>query len=69
MPVLIDRVDRDSDVAIARSYSDAPEIDGTVRIAGVRGAAGTLKVGSLVDVQITAAGDYDLEARLSGPIR
>ena len=68
MPVLIDRIDRDDDVAIARSASDAPEIDGTVRIAGVRGAAGVLKVGSLVDVQITAAGDYDLEARLSDPI-
>jgi len=25
-------------------------------------------VGSLVDVQITAAGDYDLEARLIAPI-
>ncbi len=64
MPVLIDSIDRDGDVAIARSASDAPEIDGTVRIAGVRGAGGALSVGSLVDVQITAAGDYDLEARL-----
>jgi hypothetical protein len=34
----------------------------------VRGAAGILTVGSLVEVQITAAGDYDLEARLSDPI-
>jgi ribosomal protein S12 methylthiotransferase len=68
MQVLIDRVDRDGDVAIARSSSDAPEIDGTVRIAGVRSAAGILTVGSLVEVQITAAGDYDLEARLSDPI-
>jgi ribosomal protein S12 methylthiotransferase len=68
MPVLIDRVDHDGDVAIARSSSDAPEIDGTVRIAGVRSAAGILTVGSLVEVQITAAGDYDLEARLSDPI-
>ena len=68
MPVLIDRLDRDNDVAIARSASDAPEIDGTVRIAGLRRAGGALKVGSLVEVQITAAGDYDLEARLSDPI-
>jgi ribosomal protein S12 methylthiotransferase len=68
MQVLIDRIDRDADVAIARSASDAPEIDGTVRIAGAGGAAGLLKVGSLVDVQITAAGDYDLEARLIAPI-
>ena len=68
MPVLIDRIDRDGDVAIARSTSDAPEIDGTVRIAGVRAAPSVLKVGSLVDVQITAAGNYDLEACLSDPI-
>jgi tRNA A37 methylthiotransferase MiaB len=66
MPVLIDRIDRDgnSAVAIARSSSDAPEIDGTVRIVGARGSAKTLAVGSLVDVQITAAGAYDLEASL-----
>jgi ribosomal protein S12 methylthiotransferase len=65
MPVLIDRIDLDGDVAIARSSSDAPEIDGTVRIAGARRAGSTLSVGSLVNVQITAAGDYDLEARLT----
>jgi ribosomal protein S12 methylthiotransferase len=59
MPVLIDRID--GDVAIGRSSSDAPDIDGTVRIAG---AGRALSVGSLVDVQITAAGAYDLEARL-----
>jgi ribosomal protein S12 methylthiotransferase len=78
MPVLIDRIDRgidrgsdagndgdsDGDIAIARSSSDAPEIDGTVRIVGIRGSATALSVGSMVDVQITAASDYDLEARL-----
>jgi ribosomal protein S12 methylthiotransferase len=64
LPVLIDRIDRDADVAIARSSSDAPEIDGTVRIAGAGKAAGRLSVGALVEVQITAASEYDLEARL-----
>jgi len=58
MQVLIDGLD--GDIAIARSASDAPEIDGTVRIHG----AGGLKVGSLAEVKITAAGAYDLEARL-----
>jgi ribosomal protein S12 methylthiotransferase len=58
MPVLIDRME--GDVAIARSSSDAPEIDGTVRIAD----AGGLTVGALVDVQITGASASDLEARL-----
>jgi ribosomal protein S12 methylthiotransferase len=64
MQVLIDRLD--GDVAIARSSSDAPEIDGTVRIVGARSPARALKVGSWADVQITAASDYDLEARLAG---
>jgi ribosomal protein S12 methylthiotransferase len=58
MQVLIDGVD--GGIAIARSASDAPEIDGTVRIQ----SAGNLKVGSLAEVKITAAGAYDLEARL-----
>ena len=70
MQVLIDRMDRIAGaggaLAIARSSSDAPEIDGTVRIAGDNGSAKRLAVGSLVDVQITAAGRYDLEARLLG---
>ncbi|HEX3951366.1 MAG TPA: 30S ribosomal protein S12 methylthiotransferase RimO [Steroidobacteraceae bacterium] len=68
MPVLIDRIDRDADVAIARSSSDAPEIDGTVRIADAGRGAAVLKVGSMAQVQISAAGDYDLDARLIGPI-
>jgi ribosomal protein S12 methylthiotransferase len=60
LQVLVDRVE--GDVAVARSSSDAPEIDGTVRIQGAKG----VKVGALTNVQITAAGDYDLEARLLG---
>jgi ribosomal protein S12 methylthiotransferase len=58
MRVLIDRIE--DDAAIARSASDAPEIDGTVRIEG----GGRLKVGEFADVRITRAGAYDLEARL-----
>jgi ribosomal protein S12 methylthiotransferase len=58
MQVLVDRMD--GNVAIARSSSDAPEIDGTVRIQNAKGVA----VGSLVQVRITAAGAYDLEAKL-----
>jgi ribosomal protein S12 methylthiotransferase len=58
MQVLIDRME--GGVAVARSSSDAPEIDGTVRIQGAKGAV----VGSLAEVRITAAGAYDLEARL-----
>ncbi len=58
MQVLVDRTE--GEAAIARSASDAPEIDGTVRIHGAKG----LKAGQFADVRITGAGPYDLEARL-----
>ena len=47
-----------------RTAMHAPEIDGTVRIAGDKASAGRLAVGSMAEVQITGAGQYDLEARL-----
>ena len=50
-------------VAIARSEADAPEIDGVVRIMGK--GAGKLPVGEFVDVMVTGASEYDLEARLA----
>ncbi len=50
-------------VAIARSYADAPEIDGSVRIKGA--GVGKLEVGSFADVEITSADTYDLGARLA----
>jgi ribosomal protein S12 methylthiotransferase len=55
--VLIDAIERGA--AIARSAGEAPEIDGIVRVRG----GGKLKVGEFVEVEITAAGTYDLEAR------
>jgi ribosomal protein S12 methylthiotransferase len=58
--VLIDRIE--DGVAFARSASDAPEIDGVVRIA----SAGKLKVGEFAQVEIIAAGAYDLEAHPAG---
>jgi ribosomal protein S12 methylthiotransferase len=57
MQVLIDRME--GDVAIARSASDAPEIDGVVRVLDAQ----DLKVGDMADVRITKASAYDLEAR------
>ena len=60
MRVLVDRVE--GGAAIARSESDAPEIDGIVRISG--GGITRLAPGEFAEVEITAAGDYDLEARL-----
>jgi ribosomal protein S12 methylthiotransferase len=58
MTVLIDGIGEDG-TAIGRSAADAPEIDGTVRIA--KGA--DLAVGSMVEVQITRASEHDLTAR------
>nr|PZN75414.1 MAG: 30S ribosomal protein S12 methylthiotransferase RimO [Pseudomonadota bacterium] len=58
MRVLVDAIE--DGVAIARSETDAPEIDGVVRIDG----AGKLKVGDWAEVEITGADDYDLSARL-----
>jgi ribosomal protein S12 methylthiotransferase len=61
--VLVDALERHgrSLVAVARSYADAPEIDGTVFVKG-RGTA-QLKVGEFAEVEITAADTYDLQAR------
>jgi ribosomal protein S12 methylthiotransferase len=56
--VLVDEVTDGG--AIARSESDAPEIDGVVRIARANG----VERGDWVDVRVTAADAYDLEARL-----
>ena len=61
MQVLVDRLD--GAVAIARSSSDAPEIDGTVRIRAAKNAK-KLAVGDWAQVRITKAGAYDLEAQL-----
>jgi ribosomal protein S12 methylthiotransferase len=61
MRVLVDSIA--DDCAIARSEADAPEIDGVVRIRG-RGAA-RLPVGEFAEVTVTAASEYDLEARIA----
>jgi ribosomal protein S12 methylthiotransferase len=61
-PVIVDAVDSAEDIALARSRGDAPEIDGRVIVED----GGALQVGDIVSVEITAAGDYDLEGRLAG---
>lgn len=59
-PVIVDEVDLEQDIALARSRGDAPEIDGRVIVAG----GGALRQGDIVAVEITAADEYDLEAQL-----
>jgi len=67
MDVLVDEVVKGGaqPAVVARSASDAPEIDGTVRIMGKAQALEKITVGSMVRVKITASGSYDLEARLA----
>jgi len=50
-------------VAIARSFADAPEIDGNVIIRGA--GVSKLAIGSFVDVVMTGADAYDLTAKLA----
>lgn len=52
LDILIEGVDKD--IAIGRSYRDAPEIDGMVLVEG------KAKVGEMVPVKITGAMAYDL---------
>ena len=59
-PVIVDEVDPAEGIALARSRGDAPEIDGQVVILD----GGALEPGMIVNVRITGADDYDLEARL-----
>ena len=59
LQVLVDAVEGDQ--AVARSYADAPEIDGVVRIA----APGKLKAGQFAKVRVTGADEYDLQAKLA----
>ena len=56
LTVLVDRVEDDE--IIARSYADAPEIDGTVIIPG----AWELDPGDFIEVRATDSGDHDLWA-------
>lgn len=56
--VLVDQVDRSG--AIARSYGDAPEIDGVVYVEGGK----KLSPGQWARVEITASDDHDLWAKL-----
>jgi ribosomal protein S12 methylthiotransferase len=53
-------VERDEGMLVARSFMDAPEIDGYIEVKG------EAKEGEFVEVQITEAYDYYMEGRLIG---
>ena len=57
LTVLVDEVTEDA--IVARSYADAPEIDGEVIIPG----EWEIDLGDFIEVEVTDAGDHDLWAR------
>lgn len=62
LTVLVDEAGADG--AVARSASDAPEIDGLVHIADGQ----ALKPGQFVQVVVQSADEHDLHARLAQPL-
>ena len=60
-PVLIDEYDGDNNLYCGRLERDAPEIDGQVVV-----DAGAAEVGRFVEVEITGAHAFELEARAHG---
>ncbi|USZ14526.1 30S ribosomal protein S12 methylthiotransferase RimO [Moraxella sp. FZFQ2102] len=57
--VLVDEIDTEENIAICRSYADAPEIDGHVYVDNIDT---TVKAGDMLTVTIDEASDYDLFA-------
>jgi ribosomal protein S12 methylthiotransferase len=65
MQVLVDRAPQmGRQGGVGRSYADAPEIDGTVRLLPPQKASQRLKVGEFVRARIVAAEGHDLVGRL-----
>ena len=62
MTVLVDDLEEEFPVAVARSYADAPEIDGNVFVEDID--KNQIKAGDLLEVEITDADEYDLYAKL-----
>ncbi len=59
MTVLVDGTEEDGTI-IARSYADAPEIDGEVLIEGAMG----IEAGDFIEVEITHSSEHDLWAKV-----
>ncbi len=62
LQVLVDEVDEEEGITVARSFRDAPDVDGIVTIDGTEGLA----PGDFVWVEIEAATDHDLYSRQVG---
>ncbi|WP_456448283.1 30S ribosomal protein S12 methylthiotransferase RimO [Oceanithermus sp.] len=64
LDVILDEPADEPGVFVGRSYADSPGIDGTVRVT----SDGTVRVGEIVPVRITAADVYDLEGEVTARI-
>ncbi len=63
LTVLVDEIDTDENIAICRSFADAPEIDGHVYVDDIDD---TVKAGQFLTVTIDEASEYDLFASFDG---
>ncbi len=63
LKVLVDEIDSDENIAICRSYADAPEIDGHVYVDNINKS---VQVGDFLHVTIDDVSEYDLFASFSG---
>ncbi|MBL8735309.1 MAG: 30S ribosomal protein S12 methylthiotransferase RimO [Planctomycetes bacterium] len=59
LPVLVDGYDAEAKRVVARTWADAPEVDGRVLL-----PKGSAEPGQMLDVTITKAHDYELEGAL-----
>ena len=62
MTVLVDDLEEEFPVAVARSYADAPEIDGNVFVEDIDKSQ--IKAGDLLEVEITDADEFRLDTEL-----
>lgn len=59
LPVIVDGYDAEAKRVVARTWADAPEVDGRVLL-----PKGCAEPGAMLDVKITKAHDYELEGAL-----
>lgn len=59
LPVIVDGYDAEAKRVVARTWADAPEVDGRVLL-----PKGSAEPGQMLDVTITKAHDYELEGAL-----
>ena len=64
LDALVEEVNQEDNFAFARSFREAPEVDGVIEIRGINGA-NKISVGDFVKVKIESASPHDLIASLA----